>query len=338
MKPKKNMNLLKPLVFLMLFSNLFILSCCSEDDNPPPIYYYSIAEQLMGGSTVTLFTEALDRIDFLDNLHGTKKYTVFAPHDDAFEDFLEENDYDEIDDVPKKVLEEIVLNHIISNQELYSEDLLDLDKKYLESSAEYALFIDIDDEEININDDFTVDDEVFDVTARNGVIHLVNKVAALPTIVTFLEIDEQFSDFYTGLTDGTPNNDFIDLLNRLETEEDSEAPFTVFAPNQEAFEALIDSNDDWDDVEDIEEETLIPILKHHIVKTNSIEKADITDGDAVETLEGDDLIFTESEDEDSFMITDGIGNEEIEVLYYDIKTHNGIIHVIKSVLIPNTEN
>lgn len=331
---KTALNLIKPFILSLLLM-AFMISC-SDDDTPNPASE-TIAVLLTNGSQVTLFTEALDRIDFLDNLHGTKKYTVLAPNDDAFEAFLEENDYDDVDDVPEAELKKIILNHIIPTQELSTDDLLDMDKEYVESSAEYALFVGIDDDDISINGNTQMDDEVIDVVASNGVIHLVNSVITIPTIVTFLELDAQFSDFYKGLTTGTPNYDFISNLKGLETDDESDAPFTVFAPNNEAIETLLDTDENWEKIEDIDESTLIPILKHHIIITKAISKEDIEDGlESTETWEGDSLLFTESED--NFTITDGSGNENIKILTFDIKTRNGIIHIIESVLMPDTDD
>ncbi|MBP0905041.1 fasciclin domain-containing protein [Mariniflexile gromovii] len=63
----------------------------------------------------------------------------------------------------------------------------------------------------------------------------------------------------------------------------------------------------------------------------------LTDGlQSAASLESDNLVFTKSTDK--ITIKDGSGNENIEISYFDIKTKNEIIHVIKSVLIPNTEN
>ncbi|WP_308992460.1 fasciclin domain-containing protein [Mariniflexile litorale] len=326
--------LIKSLILLITF---FTLATSCENDNDPPIHTNTIARLLSNGSKVKLFTKALDRVHFLDDLHGTKKYTVFAPDDDAFEDFLEENDYDEIDDIPKSELKKIILNHIIPTKEISMDDLLDMDKEYVESSAGYSLFIEVDVDEISINRTTKLDDEVLDVEASNGIIHLVNNVINTPTIATFLELDTQFSSLYKGLTTATPNTDFITSLKSLETDDASDAPFTVFAPNNEAIETFLETNDNWDKIEDIDESTLSPILKHHIITTKAISKKTLTDGlQSAKSLEGDNLVFTKLNDK--ITIKDGSGNESIKILIFDIKTRNGIIHCIESVLIPNTEN
>ena len=203
------------------------------------------------------------------------------------------------------------------------DDLLDMDKEYIESSAEYSLFMEVDDDKVSINGNTKLDDEVVDVESSNGIIHLVNNVIITPTVATFLELDTQFSSFYKGLTTATPNTDFITSLKSLETDDASDAPFTVFAPNNEAIETFLETNDNWDKIEDIDESTLSPILKHHIITTKFISKKTLTDGlQSAASLEGDNLVFTKSTDK--ITIKDGSGNENIEILYFDIKTKNGI--------------
>lgn len=319
---------------LILSITFFVLTTSCVNDNDPIPFNNTIAVLLSNGTKVKLFTKALDRVNFLDDLHGTKKYTVLAPNDDAFKDFLQENDYDKVEDVPKEELKKIILNHIIPTNVLVTEDLLDMDKKYVNSRADYSLFIEVVDDEISINGNTKLDDEVVDVEASNGIIHLVDNIIAIPTVATFLELDTQFSNFHKGLTTATPNYDFISSLKSLETDN---APFTIFAPNNNAIDILLETNDDWDKIEDIDENTLIPILKHHIVATKSISKKSLTDGlQSAKSLEGDNLVFTKQTD--NITIKDGLGNENIKILIFDIKTRNGIIHSIESVLIPNTQN
>jgi len=336
MKLKKSI-----LNFTALFGSVFCMltlaiSCdLGDDDNAPPTQH-TIAYILSQGTTVTMFGEALEQMDFLDNLNGSDKFTVFAPSDDAFEDFLEENDYEDLDDVPDEVLEKLVLNHLVPKKVLSISDLSDLDIPYMDSSAEYSLFITEDDDEITINSNAAIDDEVRDIIASNGLIHRVDDVITIPTIAAFLEMDGQFSEFYKGLTTATSDEDFMAFFGSLETDDESEAPFTVFSPNNDAFESLLETNDDWEEIEDIEESLLTAILKHHVVLNEAVEKEDLEDDiESLETWEGGSLLFTDSDDEIS--ITDGSGNEGITIVIYDIKTANGIIHGVDTVLIPTTE-
>jgi len=101
-----------------------------------------------------------------------------------------------------------------------------------------------------------------------------------------------------------------------------EGPFTVFAPTNEAFEAL---------PEGLLEKLLLPenkeilaqILKYHVVKAK-VMAADVTAGD-VETLEGSTFAITTE---------GGVKVNTANVTTPDVAASNGVIHIIDQVLVP----
>ena len=122
--------------------------------------------------------------------------------------------------------------------------------------------------------------------------------------------------------------EFSTLEAALEAAELTEAlmgdgPFTVFAPPNEAFDALPDG---------VLEALLMPenldlltdILTYHVVP-DSVMSGDLAPG-LVETLEGSDL--TVAIDEDMATVDDA------EIVAVDIPATNGVIHIIDGVLVP----
>lgn len=108
-----------------------------------------------------------------------------------------------------------------------------------------------------------------------------------------------------------------------------EGPFTVFAPTNAAFEALPEGT-----LEDLlkpeNKEKLASILKYHVVPT-SIMADDIKDGvTEVTTAEGQNL---EVKKTDAGVMVDGAN-----VTATDIKTSNGVIHVIDAVVLPDNNS
>ena len=103
-----------------------------------------------------------------------------------------------------------------------------------------------------------------------------------------------------------------------------EGPFTVFAPDDAAFEKLAAGT-----VEDLlkpeNRDKLVSILTYHVVP-GKISAADVTGKttDAT-TVEGSDI---------SVDGTDGVKINGAMVTTADIETSNGVIHVIDTVLIP----
>ncbi len=104
----------------------------------------------------------------------------------------------------------------------------------------------------------------------------------------------------------------------------AEGPYTVFAPTNEAFEALPAGT-----VEKLlkpaNKEALTKILTYHVVAGEEIMSSDITAG-KVATVEGQKLDIT----------TDGgVEVNGVTVVTADIEASNGVIHAIDGVLIPS---
>ena len=109
----------------------------------------------------------------------------------------------------------------------------------------------------------------------------------------------------------------VDTLN-------SEGPFTVFAPTDQAFADAGVNLEDYDT--DAENETLKDILLYHVISGAAVDAANVTDGMTAEAANGDLLTF--SVDNDTVMIGDAT------VTAPDVEASNGIIHVIDKVLLP----
>jgi uncharacterized surface protein with fasciclin (FAS1) repeats len=106
-----------------------------------------------------------------------------------------------------------------------------------------------------------------------------------------------------------------------------EGPFTVFAPTDEAFEAV-----DPATLESLGADTdaLTAVLTYHVVPA-SVMAADLTDGQVVETVQGG--TFTVNITDEGVTLTDGAG-QTINVIDTDLEASNGVIHVIDGVLLP----
>lgn len=134
------------------------------------------------------------------------------------------------------------------------------------------------------------------------------------SIVDIAVADARFTTLVTAL-------DSTGLVSALA----EDGPFTVFAPTNEAFEALPDGAlEDLLAAEDKSE--LESILLYHVVE-GDIMSGDLEEGEqTVPTLQGDDLTITVSED--------GVMVGEAQVVEADVDASNGVIHVIDGVLMP----
>jgi transforming growth factor-beta-induced protein len=107
-----------------------------------------------------------------------------------------------------------------------------------------------------------------------------------------------------------------------------EGPFTVFAPTDEAFEALL-SELNVTQEELLEREDLAQILTYHVVSGQvSAQDAIALDGQSAETVNGAGL---------GISVRDGsVFVNESRVTTADVEASNGVIHVIDKVLLPPT--
>jgi len=129
------------------------------------------------------------------------------------------------------------------------------------------------------------------------------------------------------------NTDLTTLRAALETAGlkqtlDGEGPFTVFTPSNEAFDAV------GDDIvsallEPANADLLERILTYHVVAGTEARAADLSDGQTVATLQGED-------------VTIGVSGSDVTVngnavVAADVEASNGVAHVIDGVLIPSVD-
>jgi len=93
-----------------------------DGNNPPSVALKSATEFLATESDLSVFHQALVKSGLDVQISGTGPYTVFAPNNAAFNEFLENNNYNSIDDVPTNTLSAVVKFHI-SLTEVTVEDL-----------------------------------------------------------------------------------------------------------------------------------------------------------------------------------------------------------------------
>ena len=133
------------------------------------------------------------------------------------------------------------------------------------------------------------------------------------TIVEAASSKDKFSTLVAALKAA----DLVEVLN-------GEGPFTVFAPTNEAFEALPEGTLD-DLLKPENKEKLVEILKFHVVD-GKVMSSDLSTTE-VDTLLTDEALEVVVNDDE--VTIDGA-----KVKKADIVTSNGVIHVVDSVLLP----
>jgi uncharacterized surface protein with fasciclin (FAS1) repeats len=106
-----------------------------------------------------------------------------------------------------------------------------------------------------------------------------------------------------------------------------EGPFTVFAPNDAAFNKV--PKDTLDGLLADPTGSLTDVLTYHVV-AGKVMSGDLSDGMTAETVNGAEITITIEED-GTVMVNDA------KVVTADIECSNGVIHVIDTVLLPPSE-
>ena len=315
------------LFFASLISLSFLTCDVDEDQNIPLPTLSTITELASNNSDLSNLVAALSAADgdLLSVLNGGN-YTLLAPNNWAFENFLSINGFTSIEEVPTNVLKNILLNHVISGT-VQSSDLTAVGSGYTSTNA------------TNTDGDFlsmyfsTNDGVVFngvstvlaaDMTASNGVVHVVDILIELPTVVTFATTNPGFETLVSALTREDLNQDFVSILST--TEEPS--PFTVFAPTNEAFASLL-SELGVDSLDDIDAPTLELTLGTHVVVEGNVRYEDLSNGMLITTI-GDNITYSLGSGP---QLVD-LNSRSANIIATDIQAYNGVLHVLDNVLLP----
>ena len=253
----------------------------------------------------------------------TAEFTVFAPDNDAFDTFLTGAGFDNVNQVPVDVLTQVILNHALTGTILST----DLETSYTTTLATFAdtdsnlsLYINTESG-VTLNGISNV--AAADVTAANGVVHIVDAVIALPTVVTFAVADPTFGTLVSALT----RDDQPDFVSVLSTPQGTDpAPFTVFAPTNDAFDDLLIELGAGS-LDDIDGATLTATLNTHVIAGANVRAEDLVSG-TVGTL-GDDIII----DAANATITD-LNGRVSNIIVVNVQAANGVVHAINKVILP----
>ena len=313
---------------LALLMSLFFLSCDVDDNNESyPSAQSTIAEFAASNSDLSNLTAALSAADgnLLSLLNGGN-YTVLAPNNFAFEIFLDKNGFTSIDEVPKDILKNILLNHVISGT-VKSSDLAAAVSGYTSTNAtntdgNFLSMYFSTNNGVVFNGVSTVLNP--DIAASNGVMHVVDALIELPTVVTFATANPGFETLVAALTRDDLSEDFVSILSTT-TEP---APFTVFAPTNEAFSSLF-SELGVESLNDIDTATLESTLGTHVVAEANVRSEDLFNGMLITTI-GDDLTISVGTGPQLVDLNSRTAN----IIAADIQAYNGVIHVIDNVMLP----
>lgn len=307
------------------------LTACSDDDNDnggntTPKSIATIASE---NSDLSTLVEALDRAGLVATFDGAGDFTVFAPTNAAFQIFLTANGFTSLDEVPIPLLTELLKNHVLG-EGLKSTDLTTgyystLAKGAASSTNNLSMFINLSSGVVinggATNGGANVVLASANIEASNGIIHVVDNVIGLPSVVNHAIANPNFSSLVSTLTsEGQP--DFVNILSGT-------GPFTIFAPTNDAFTALTAELAAMNFTPTTAQ--LTTVLQYHVVSPANVLESNLTEGQIVTPLAGGTFTVSLT---GGAKITDG-SNRVTNIIKTDVQATNGVIHAVDRVLLPN---
>ena len=287
----------------------------------------TIFEHVASSMNYSYLLYALQKTDLDDILNGEGNYTLYAPNNRAFIGFLMRRGYNTLDEVPIEALKKLLLNHVMAGQIRYR----DFKSGYYPTAAgsdvndrPLSIYINQVNMRVTLNGSSRIVQG--NINASNGVIHAVNAVIPIPSLVTFVLADPNLYNLSLALTRDDLTEDFPTILNTENGR--APAPFTVFAPNNMAFVDLLNELE-IDRLNLIDEPTLNLTLNHHVLVETNAFSYDLSDNLTLSTL-GGDITANVS---DGVSLTDGNARVS-KIIASDIQANNGVLHIIDKVILP----
>jgi len=265
-----------------------------------------IVDLAVANGSFTKLVEAVQAAGLVETLKGERPFTVFAPTDEAFAKLPEGTLETLLKPENKMMLADILLYHVVPGS-VKAADVSD--GLIADSALGTSLFFKLDMGKAYVNEAQIV---MTDIEASNGIIHVIDTVI-LPKDIVDAAVFNKFDKLAAALTAA----ELVDTLK-------GEGPFTVFAPTDAAFDKLPEGTLDTL-VKPENKQQLTDILLYHVVP-GSVPAADVSDGLIADSALGTSLFFK--------VDMGKVYINEAQIVVTDIKTTNGIIHVIDTVILP----
>ncbi len=258
----------------------------------------------------TSLESAVTEAGLVDALSAEGPFTVFAPTDDAFAALGSET-IDALFADPTGDLASILQYHVVSGSVMAG----DLNDGQIVPMLEGTdAFISLTGEGNYINQAMIT---VTDIPADNGVVHVIDAVITQPTSIVDIVVN---SPRHNTLETAVTQAQLVDALS-------ADGDFTLFAPTDDAFDAL--GSETLNALLADPTGDLAEILQYHVVGAKAM-SGDLSDGDTFTTLEGSDIEVT--------INNDGVFINDAKVVFADYEAPNGVVHVIDAVITPPTSS
>ena len=279
----------------------------------------TIVELAVATPDLSTLVTALKAGGLVDTLSGKGPFTVFAPTNEAFAKLPAATLTHLLDPANVKELDAVLTYHVVAGVAAFSKDLTDGEKIKTVEGQDVTASIYMGNR-VFINKALVT---TADISASNGVIHIIDTVLSLPPAPApvptknIVELASSVADLSTLVT--------ALVAGKLTTALSGKGPFTVFAPTNEAFAALPKATlAHLLEPENIKELQLV--LEYHVIPGAAIHAADLKSFQTAKTLEGQAVTIVKRNGD--------ILVDKSKVITADVDATNGVVHIIDAVLIP----
>ncbi len=336
------------MLLLTMGLSVVTMSCSDDDDDNGNTPSQTVLDIAVANPDFDVLAAAATRAGLTGVLGGSTQLTVFAPTDEAFIAHLDADDEAEaiaaVTAMDAADVADLLTFHVISGSEIEAGDLTDgatATVTTARSGANNKAYVTRKGANVTINNARVT---TADVDASNGVIHIIDAVLTPPAgdivaVATSPANAASFNILAAALTKS-------ELITTLQ----SNGPFTVFAPTDDAFLALLRSAAFYNDSELTEDEaiaaingltassaplsstTLTQVLLYHVVPASGY-SINLTNNQVLTTAK-EAAPNTVTIGVGSGVTVDGSASDPATVTAANISANNGVIHVINSVLLP----
>jgi transforming growth factor-beta-induced protein len=309
-----------------VFASTTIVSCGDDDEEepitviPPVATQQNIAELAIASEQTDSLVVALTRAGLVSTFQQAGDYTVFAPNNQAFADFIAATPgINAISDIDETALSNILKYHVLASEvkaaALTETTIAPTLNTTGPGNSNVVLEVDVEGGVTINNNGAFVGSRVLtaDIDASNGVVHIIDKLLSPPNVVQLAQADNRFDSLVVAVL----------RAGLATTLSDANSTFTVFAPTNQAFADYIAASS-FNSISEIPVGALSDVLQYHVVSGANVRAADIQPG-TVTTLNGDFTI-------DGTTITT-TSNQSVSIIVTDVQGTNGVVHAVDKVLV-----
>ncbi len=299
---------------LTLLASVGLLAACGGGDDHPP----TVVDIARSDARFSILSEAVVAADLGGTLSAPGTLTVFAPTNDAFSALLTELGISKAQLLADKALLTAVLTYHVLPAKV-ERAAIPAGKPI--TTLQGGIFkIELSGGTARVTDGRNRVSTITatDIQASNGVVHVLDRVL-LPADKTIVQTASALPDFSI-LVEAVVAADLAGTLSGT-------GPFTVFAPTNAAFAALLTELGISKDALLADKALLSKVLTYHVLPARVL-KADVPVGPAITTVQGNTFTVDANLD-----ISDRNGRKA-RITATDVLASNGVIHVIDKVILP----